>query len=83
MDTSNWHPIAFQRDAFATRGWGTLIESVSSIPISFEALVARYNWLLLEHQMRQIADNDQRQALRELEPAEAFALAFHPETEEK
>jgi len=46
MNADDWHPIGFYKKT--TRGWRALIEFVTAEPISFEELVARYNWLLNE-----------------------------------
>lgn len=42
-----WHPVGYYKDPNATRGPGTLIESVINQPIRIENLIARYNALLL------------------------------------
>lgn len=41
-----WHPVGYYRDPNATRGPGTLIESIVNKPVRIEDLVARYNALL-------------------------------------
>ncbi len=44
--TNTWHPVGRYKDPFATRGPGTIVESVINSPITIEELIARYNYLL-------------------------------------
>jgi hypothetical protein len=58
MNIDNWHPIAFHKDHLARRGWGSISETVNGElkPVTFEELVARYNWLLTEYRNRPAHD---------------------------